>query len=353
MKESIYYNPQKLLSYNAQYSFAVSGRGIGKTFAFKEFLLNRFLKKGEKFVIVRRIPDEILNLNTFFKDLAETNEKYKDMVIELKGQKFMKEIYIDGEHAGYGIGLSTAYKTKSSSFSDVTTIFYDEFLIEETRNHRYIQDEPRQFKDLVNTVFRSRRPRCILAANTITVANPYFREFGIYPTYTKNGDLTEFVYGKINKFGKMVTEKDYVCEFPNMKLFKLMNKETFRLEDGTTYGAYLKGEGFLTDNSAFIKKKPKNATYLTTLVVEGVEIGVWQTDFSTKDGGVYFTKSVVESTEKMVISMKDHCENAYFISRSDKIASIKRIKAAFKSNTLFFQNQEMKRLGTIFLIKIT
>ena len=54
-----WYNPQKMLSYNQYLNFVIGGRGIGKTFAIKKYLLKRFIEKGHQFIYLRRNKSEL------------------------------------------------------------------------------------------------------------------------------------------------------------------------------------------------------------------------------------------------------------------------------------------------------
>ena len=50
----MFYDYNKVLSYNAMFNFIIGERGVGKTFGAKKFCINRFLKYGEQFVYIRR-----------------------------------------------------------------------------------------------------------------------------------------------------------------------------------------------------------------------------------------------------------------------------------------------------------
>ena len=59
MNPEFYYNPQKLLSYNCLFNFIEGERGNGKTYAFKKFCIDNFIKKGLQFIWVRRYESEL------------------------------------------------------------------------------------------------------------------------------------------------------------------------------------------------------------------------------------------------------------------------------------------------------
>ena len=71
----MYYDYNKVLSYNAMFNFIIGERGVGKTFGAKKFCINRFLKYGEQFVYIRRYKTEIKesagDVNKFFGQMAD------------------------------------------------------------------------------------------------------------------------------------------------------------------------------------------------------------------------------------------------------------------------------------------
>ena len=59
MNKDIWFNPNKVLSYNAFLNFIVGERGVGKSYGFKKYLVKHFLKTGKQFVYVRRFKTEL------------------------------------------------------------------------------------------------------------------------------------------------------------------------------------------------------------------------------------------------------------------------------------------------------
>ena len=65
MKKNLYYNPQKLLSYNRILNFIIGARGIGKSYAFKKYPINQFLKHGKQMIYVRRYKSELKKVRNY------------------------------------------------------------------------------------------------------------------------------------------------------------------------------------------------------------------------------------------------------------------------------------------------
>ena len=57
----MYYDYDKISSYNATFNMIITNRGFGKTYGAKKRAINKFLKKGEQFIYVRRYKSIIHN----------------------------------------------------------------------------------------------------------------------------------------------------------------------------------------------------------------------------------------------------------------------------------------------------
>lgn len=190
MDASLYYNPDQLLTYNRVLNFTVGARGIGKTFSWKRRVIKKFLEKGEMFAYVRRYKTELKKIGTFFDDVREF---FPNDSLEVKGWKF----FINGKLAGYAIPLSTYQNEKSASYPEVKTIFFDEFIREATGGVGYLKNEVNSFMNLCDTIIRTRSDaRIICLSNAVTVINPYFVYFKLYPDVTR----------RFNKFPDIMIE---------------------------------------------------------------------------------------------------------------------------------------------------
>lgn len=126
----MFYDFQKVLSYNSMLNFIIGERGVGKTYGVTKFVINDFLKRGHEFVYLRRYKTELRKSVPHFFDALKSNDEFKDHKLSVKNDNF----FIDDKIAGYSMPLSTANILKSSSFPKVQTIIFDEFIIDK----RYI-----------------------------------------------------------------------------------------------------------------------------------------------------------------------------------------------------------------------
>ena len=114
---NIYYNYDKILSYNALLNFIIGERGVGKSYGAKLYVAKNFIKKGEEFVYIRRYKTEVQsammkqNVGIFF-DQIKNDDAVKNH--DLSNKK--DTMYIDKKICGYAIPLSIANILKSSTY---------------------------------------------------------------------------------------------------------------------------------------------------------------------------------------------------------------------------------------------
>ena len=123
---SIYYDYNKIMSYNAFINFLHGERGVGKTYGISKFVVKQFIKNGDEFAYIRRFKTELKEAVPNFFDPLINNKEFTNQLSN-KGNKF----YCDGKTCGYAMTLSTAQNLKSSNFDKVKYIIFDEYLTEE------------------------------------------------------------------------------------------------------------------------------------------------------------------------------------------------------------------------------
>lgn len=172
MDVSLYYDPNKLLSYNKLLNFVVGSKGIGKTYGFKKYCVNKFLSNKEKFIYLKRYKKDVLNVNYFFEDISGD---FKDVSFKTLNNK----LYINGDLCGYIIPLSEAHLYKAKNFNDVRTIIYDDFLVRNKYLNSYMECEPFVLLNFIDDVIKNRTNlKCVCLGN-LENNNPYFDYFNI------------------------------------------------------------------------------------------------------------------------------------------------------------------------------
>lgn len=323
MKKSLYYDPQKLISYNRILNFVLGNRGYGKSYGWKLFVVKRFIKTGKQFMYVRRYKDDLKMIDEFFNDIGQEFPEHK---LEVKG----KEFFVDGKLAGYAVALSSWQSLKSTPFPDVETILYDEFL-KEKDNSTYIPNEPRALLNLMDTVFRDRQDcRCVCLANTTTITNPFFLYFGIIPNINKRYNAWESI----------------MVEVANGKEFADARRETRfgKLISNTEYGEMSLDNQFTEDSEIFIEKRSKESQFVFSVLYKGLTMGVW---VDQKKGLMYLANDHDPTTKySFALTADDHSENAMLMSGGwKKNYYLKKLLGSFMNGYLRFDNQVLRNIG--------
>lgn len=340
---NFWYDKGQLLSYKAFFNMLIGNRGGGKTYGFKTWAIDDFLKTGKQFVWLRRYGTEIDMLKGDKKSdcndsfLSDIVDKYKDHKLEIHGNKKKGKFLIDGKIAGYYFALSTSSIAKSTTYPLVDKIIFDEFLIFGNTYH-YLQDEVELLLEFVETIFRNReeealtkpnvvKPRGVyLIGNNITIANPYFLYFNIRPFKQR------FYIDK---------ERGLLAEMYSNKAFIESKKRSSlgKLTAGTTYAEYaIENKSFL-DNDRFISKKPSTATFNCAIDYKGKTYGFW---LDYKQGNMYVNMQYDPDTyNHFSLTKEDHSINTFLIKNVNN-TFLRNVIWLFRAGCMFFENQQIK-----------
>ena len=275
----IYYNYNKFYSYPDLFiGFIDGGRGIGKTtsFCIKGF---KESEEGNEFIYLRRYKPEIkkfVNKDSFAPII--------DGIIYKGDGTGGYTVFYGKRQLGYLISLSTARSYKSTDFSKVTLIIYDEGFVHQTASYRYLQDEIIQFLEFISTVVRTRKNvKVVILGNHEDMFSPYHSYFNI-PAFTG-------VY--IDK------EHGIYCEHAknSAKLLELERQTGLhKLIKDTAYGGYHYDNEILGTNDVnLLENKPNNARFLFRFVVNKVTLNIYTYE---EKGEVYM---YVELKEKRIL----------------------------------------------------
>lgn len=335
---SMYYNYDKLFSFSdALILFVIGERGVGKSFGAKRHVMNKYLKTGEQFIYIRRYKTELdTSLHTFFDDL-QMNGYFEDYDLTVKKSKMLNEFKCNGKVCGYAVPLSTANILKSTAFPNVNTIIFDEFLLDNSGTYRYLKNEVTMLLDVIESIFRLRNGKTILLGNALNVhASPYFAYWDL--ELPQNG--AEF---RSFKDGAIVV--NYIR---NMDYRKAKKESKFgKLIDGTAYGRYAIDNEVFRENNSFIAKRPSNATFYGMIIINGVNIGIW----NGRDGYLYLSEKYDPNTiHKFALDYNDHTEQTIFTSVRENMYMHMCIRG-YKQGWLKFENQKVKSIATSVLNK--
>ena len=318
-----WYNYDKVNSYNAMFNFIMTNRGYGKSYGAKKQVIRNFLKKGEQFVYCRRYKTEITKqFKRFFDDIKQ---EFPNHSFKICGNT----AYIDDMEAGFAIPLSTSSNEKSTPYPKVTTIIFDEFIIDtSTGVKHYINGEVELFLDYVETIARKRNNvKVYLLANFISEVNPYFIYFNVYPkknerfTISRNGELLIDVS----------TNDDFIKEKKETRFGKLIAN--------TKYSDYSIDNQALRDSDTFINRfSLKQCSHCCVFIYNNINIMVSRHD----SGVVYFHKKIDWTYPNFSLSIDDHNDNTYLNTSLLNTPIFKNIIRAFQMGQIAFYNQEVK-----------
>lgn len=201
-----YYSLDNILSKNCQYNMIIGERSNGKTYASLKYGLENYCKTGKQMAIIRRWQDDFRGKRgaTMFNALISngvvsklTNNEYND-IYYYAGRWFLckyeddKRI-MDQKPFAYGFAISAQEHDKSTSYPDITTVIFDEFL---TRT-AYLPDEFVLLMNVLSTIIRDRDDvKIFMLGNTVNKYCPYFDEMGLHHIKAmEQGDIDVYTYG--------------------------------------------------------------------------------------------------------------------------------------------------------------
>lgn len=325
---NIFYDFNKILSYNAFLNIIIGERGVGKTYGSKKYVINRFLKKNKQFVYIRRYETDLIESvgttedNKFFE---QVKNEFPNHTFEIRKSKKVRKLIIDKKVCGYAIPLSSADSLKSSTYENVDTIIYDEFMLKEGSSQHYLRNEPELILDIIETVARLRDIKIFLLGNAISSTAPIMSYFNLSLPY--NSDV------KLFKDGLILV--NYIKNEPYREFKKQTNFG--KLIEGTRYSKYAIDNEFITDSKSFIRKKSESKFYFI-FILNNKEYGVWR----DKEDFMYISDDIDPNCPlKFALNIEDHDESTIFLKIRNNPYFL-NIVAHYRLAKLCFESQSIK-----------
>ena len=177
-------NPVPLFDCDSTFVFGYGARGIGKTYGILGECRKRALDGRGKFILLRRqqTQADFVGKQEFspFKPLDMDNGYYTEVK---RMDKFTSAFYVDDIIVGYIMALSTVTNIRGFDGSDVTTLFYDEFIPE--KHARPIKNESDALWNCYETINRNRELfghpplKFIAMSNANDISNEIFLSLGV------------------------------------------------------------------------------------------------------------------------------------------------------------------------------
>lgn len=202
-----YYSLAEILKQDAHYNVIIGERSNGKTFACLRYGLEQYVRTGKQMAYLRRWQDDFTGKRgqTVFDGIVSAGivEKLTEgrwtSVYYYAGRWYLccyddkQKRITDEKPFAYAFALTQMEHDKSTSYPDITTVVFDEFL---TRNG-YLNDEFVLFQNTLSTIIRDRDDvKIFMLGNTVNKYSPYFAEMGL--THLKDmqpGTIDKYYYG--------------------------------------------------------------------------------------------------------------------------------------------------------------
>ena len=333
-KESIWFSSQQLLSYNCTLNFVVGNRGGGKTIEFQRLATSTFIKKHLTTIWLRRYDVELDNtfMEKFFTDPAFLMQ-FEDYEFKAKKTKFGGTGYIRRKNTEIWFPyiqfmcLSTALKHKSIPFTNVQYIIYDEFIIDQKSNMRYLKNEVTVYLEFLQSVMRLRENvRGIFIGNSISVINPYF------------------LYYNIKRPNKEFTKRGCCCVqyYSNPEYTERLRNSRFgKLVEGTEYAGYAIDNRFFRDKETFVEKRSKSARYWYTLKYEDTYLSVW---VDPKNQLYYIDDAYDKNKTCFTMTTDDHDINTIMIKSAKTYYPLQALVQAFQFSRVRLKSMKLQAI---------
>lgn len=187
-KKLVRYNLDKIDSIGARFNIIYGERSNGKSYQVKhKKAVEKYIKTGRRFMLVRRLREEITTekIEQYFSDVDVeklTDGKYNCIIVYRKILYFANYNVetgksVKGEKIGYVVALSTEQNYAGASYLDVDDIIFEEFM----SRGIYLHNEPNKLMNLYATVDRKRlTTRLWLVGNSISKICPYLEEWDLH-----------------------------------------------------------------------------------------------------------------------------------------------------------------------------
>lgn len=337
MPKTNYYDGTKLLSLKdingkkPEVFMCTSNRSAGKTTYFNRLVVNRFIKRGEKFALLYRFNYELDGCDEkFFKDIKELFFSEYDMTAAKKMKGIYQELYLNEDPCGYAISINSADQLKRNShlFSDIDNIIFDEFQSEQ--NH-YCEKEVEKFISIHNSIARghgkqSRYVPVYMISNPVTILNPYYVAMDISTRLQKD---THFLRGD-----GFVLEQGY-----NKTASDALKTSAFNRAFGSSdYIAYSAEGVYLQDDLSFVDTPTGRGKYVATIRYAGIDYGVRE---YPELGIVFCDKSVdYQYPLKITVDTADHKLN--YVMVSSNFILIQKLRYYFEHGCMRFKDLQAK-----------
>lgn len=199
-----FYSLEKIDELHCQYNLIFGKRSNGKTYSLLKKGIENYVNQGKQMAYLRRYREDFVGKrgDVLFNGLVSNGEiakltdgkwtgvKYQASRWYLSVEAEKGRVVTDSTPFCYGFSLAQMEHDKSTSYPDITTVVFDEFI----SRIGYINNEFVLFMNVLSTIIRQRDDvKIYMLGNTVNKYCPYFAEMGL-------GHIEEMEPGKIDVY---------------------------------------------------------------------------------------------------------------------------------------------------------
>ena len=361
-EELKFYSLENILKKNADYNIVFGERSNGKTYAALEYGVKQFVESGfqNQTAIVRRWKEDIKGkrAETLYKAL-EANGR----IAELTNGEYTEVYYFNGKYylsnydselqkhvphtkpLAYTFALSEMEHDKSTSYPDITTVIFDEFL---TRRY-YLPDEFILFMNVLSTIIRQRNNvKIFMLGNTVNKYCPYFAEMGLkHIAQMEQGTIDIYKFGK----GALTIAVEYAATISKNKA----SNKYFCFDDSESVQMIINGAWEMAIYPHLqTRYEPKDVVFTYFIEFNG---NILQCEIVNKDNE-YFTyihekTTPIKNPDTDLIYSLTHNEKQNYRRRLLSTATPLETKIArfYALEKVFFQNNEVGEIVRNYILQ--
>lgn len=346
-----YYSLNRINKKAATYNIIFGERSNGKTYALLLQALKDYAKDKQQFGYVRRWKEDITGRRAqrLFAGINENGEVEKQTKGEFKGVHYWagkfylcnydeagKAVYSDADVFGFTFSLSDGEHDKSTSFPNIRTIIFDEFLT----NKVYLPDEFVMFMNTVSTIVRRRDDvKVYMLGNTVNKYCPYFQEMGLeHIQKMVQGSIDVYKYGE----SKLTVAVEYCASAED----KSTNTSSHYFAFNNPKLEMITGGAWELNIYPHLPFKYKPKDVLISYFIEFND-NVFQCEVITLDGNLFTyihnkTTPIRQAHKSIIYSLDYHAEPNYNRSIYRPTSKVQeKILWFFKNDKVFYQNNEV------------
>lgn len=263
----------KLDETNANYRIAFSQRGPGKSYQIKCEAIDRWLKNGKQFGLLRRLDNELTidKVSEYWSDMTDyfyekakaVFPNFENFVIVPRSGKWTVYGMYEGSSnkeslgvIGYYFAINCSARYKSVSYPDIDFVVVEEFMSE---SHQYLPHEFDKIMSIISTIKRRRTDFVVyMLGNTVDMNCPLLHEMKINCREMAQGDIKLFTYyGGKNGETKNTVAVEYIRaveQSDDSESFYIFNRQQ---ENMIINGAWQTGDYPLFELEDFYSAKIK------------------------------------------------------------------------------------------------